>query len=78
MRVPIGGPHVPMSQVEFQIYFLFILVSYMLVNFHCQPFSYYIGALDKGSPMSHVDSKKSQCPMSLNLSCPMHVVFKIP
>ena len=29
------------------------------------------GALDGRSPMPHVDFKKSQCPMSLNLSCPM-------
>ena len=28
-------------------------------------------ALDDGSPMSQVDFKKSQCPMSLNLPCPM-------
>ena len=43
------------------------------------------GALDGRSPMPHVDFKKSQCPMSLNLSCPMsslldtsmlHVDFK--
>ena len=30
-----------------------------------------MGAFDGGSPMSHVDLRKSQCPMSLNLPCPM-------
>ena len=30
-----------------------------------------VGALDGGSPMLHIDFKKSQCPMSLNLPCPM-------
>ena len=30
-----------------------------------------LGALDGGSPMSHVDFKKSQCPVSLRLPCPV-------